>query len=467
MSGSGTGQESGIAKLVDELEDVQPEDVRTKVLEFATEAPPPISEDKASLRDLVLPGFAFLLTILAIAAVLVGSLVGFNDRIRRAEEEARGFLTGEGLVLAEFRRQTEEQLEEKDRTIIAALARLRTLETERRELDQLVEVRVRQREQELVAELQERLGAERARLESSGADADAAEAHLEQLRSDLAQGMAEELSRYRLNVEQELRARASELQSQAADARAALELASVERSEFLEQASSAGRSFLRDGGLTPTTPPSDESPAAATGDAPQREGVAELPRTGDTAREVETELRAQIARLTRELEAARSSTEPNESRMGTVAEQARTQALRDVLELVRAYEVGADTSEFSRLLSVTAPDRAIAGQLGEELARLIVAAQRAVLDAQMEFRPLGTVALVGAESITVQRLVTLEIRDGMLAEIRAGSSGGDTAVVARGTVSEVGPQRFTVQIAEQPGQPEVGDRVFVAVPRQR
>jgi len=216
MSNSGNGEDSGIARLVDELEDVQPEDVRTKVLEFANEAPPPIPEDKAAPRDLALPSLAVLLTLLAITVVFVSSLVGFNDRIRRAEEEARGFLTGEGLVLAEFRRQTEEQLQEKDRAIVAALDRLRTLESERRELDQLVEARLRQREQTLVAEIQAELEAERTRLESSGSAADAVEAQVEQLRSDLVAGMATELARYRLSAEQEIRARASELQTQAA-----------------------------------------------------------------------------------------------------------------------------------------------------------------------------------------------------------------------------------------------------------
>jgi len=102
----------------------------------------------------------------------------------------------------------------------------------------------------------------------------------------------------------------------------------------------------------------------------------------------------------------------------------------------------------------------------EELSILIAEAQRAVLDAQLEYRPLGTVSLTGSGSITVQRLVMISISDGMLAEVRR-STGNGTEVVARGTVGEVESQRFVVTITELSGSraPAVGDQVFVAVPR--
>jgi len=566
-------QEQGVgdhvAILVDELDDIDPATIRTQVMNLTTAGPPPVFDEEPIPGELTLPIVAVVASAVLVIGVILISVLTFSSRIRSVQESVSSFLSGEGLVLAEFRRETEVRLAEKDRAIMATLERLSFLEQERSDLDQLVETRVRQREQEIVAQVEQELEAERNRLQISGLDADAISAQIQEYRDGVALETAMELRAFQIGVEQEIRDRAAELQTAEADARTALELATVERSVLLDDAAASIRELSRSESETlrsidqarnalavPAGTPANPTTGGTTGDPAlllqisdlQDDAVglrAEIAGLGielqtadqteitmhteivglearvqslessfesDDASEtasrlaglqalnaelanqlgvetsraneavvdliaVEGELAAQrsavaelnlrIASLEASINAAQDASSDVEGRLGTVAVQARTQALRDIVEAVAAYEIEGEAPDFTRLLALIAPDQLVARQLSDELATLVAGAQRAVLDAQLEYRPLGTVALTGEGSITVQRLVTLAISEGMLAEVRRTLSSGETEVIVRGTVRDVEEQRFTVMISETiPGrEPAVSDRVFVAVPR--
>jgi hypothetical protein len=553
-------QHDDVATLVDELEDIDPDVIRSRLMGLATAELPPDSDLPTPKREYLLPAVTLVISAIVILAVVLVPVLTFVPRIRAAEQATTSYLSGEGLVLAEFRRQTEEQLREKDRTIMAALNRLSALETEQQALDELVATRVRQRERELVAELETRLAAERAALAEDNLSEAEITTRVDELRQELAAETAAELSAYRRSVEADVRERAAELQSAEADARNTLELATIERSIILEQSAAAESDGGRASSETLRLIDEAMNAMATTsgdGDAELRRQIADLIAEAEAAMETEAELRSRIAELEverRDLEtdvagleaqvnslrssagsssgtdvsterlanveaenaslrarmqaeserlirtrqelnatqtaisgfqseiedlqaalraaessaaAAEGATAAAESRVGTVAEQARSRALQDAVEAVRAYEEGGDSTEVRSIIGLTERDRATADALIDELQALVAAAQRSVLDAQLEYRAVGTVSLVQNGRLTVQRLVTLEISSGMLVEVRRTTAAGDTRVVARGTISEVATQRFNVNVTEvTAGEgPGVSDRVFVAVPR--
>jgi hypothetical protein len=541
------------ASLIDELDTIDPESIRSRVMDVAGAKPPPPLSERTSFSDYRGPLFAALIAAVVIAAVVLASLLSFSSRIRNAEMAVSSYLGGEGLVLAEYRRQTDEMLLEKDRTIMAALGRLSTLESERRELDALVAARVQQREDELAVQLEAELEAERERLRETGLSDERINEEIVSLQDEGATEAALILESYRAEVEQTVRDRATELQRAEADAQSALELATIERSVIIQQSAdvaaqrgsegsevfqsiSAARRELQASGSNRTVQ-SVVDPGVAVEVEQRRQDIADASaretalraeisdlqtvsaglraelaslrrslssdQTGAELVESIAELEAEVARLetdrrilaeraeaadrvARELdslqtqyrslqrdydaleaEGAATGQPATETRLGAVAEQARTQALRDVLDAVRVYQVSGDPGEVTQLLGLSAGDRRVAEEFAAELGTLVSDAQRAVLNAQLEYRPLGTVSLTRDESLTVQRLVTLSISSGLLAEVRRTTASGETETVARGVVSEVESQVFSITLSEvTPGlAPRIGDRVFVAVPR--
>jgi hypothetical protein len=218
----------------------------------------------AKRRGILVP---VLINLGALAVLAAGAYLlfySFNREEQALVRPATAVLSAEAKLLQTFKRESEQQLAEKDQEISAARTRLDDLrrEAERARLDS--EAQIRQREVELKAELARQLEAERRRLQESGlAGANVEEQlralerrlqgenqrRLEEFRSEAAaelagkeQEITEREARYREDLqkfqqdrtalEQQLRQRETELEARRQSETAALE---SERSRTAEE----------------------------------------------------------------------------------------------------------------------------------------------------------------------------------------------------------------------------------------
>jgi len=118
-------------------------------------------------------GFIFPLLVNILAAlVLVSGLYGFSYFFRREEAQITtgygAIKTAEGTLIQEVKRESEEQLKQKDREITDIQSRLLSIDQERNELKTTMDTKVREKEVELRKTMEAELEAERKRLAAQG-----------------------------------------------------------------------------------------------------------------------------------------------------------------------------------------------------------------------------------------------------------------------------------------------------------
>jgi len=118
-------------------------------------------------------GFVFPLIVNLLAASLtVGILFGlsylFRQRDRSIEAGGAAMTSAEGKLLQELRRESDSQIQAKDKAIADIQSRLATLDQERNALAANIDTRVKQQEATLQAQMQAELDKERQRLTSLG-----------------------------------------------------------------------------------------------------------------------------------------------------------------------------------------------------------------------------------------------------------------------------------------------------------
>ncbi|HOV63950.1 MAG TPA: hypothetical protein PLG43_08735, partial [Spirochaetia bacterium] len=118
-------------------------------------------------------GFIFPLLVNILAAlVLVSGLYGFSYFFRREEAQITtgygAIKTAEGTLIQEVKRESEEQLKQKDKEITDIQSRLLSIDQERNELKTTMDTKVREKEVELRKTMEAELEAERKRLAAQG-----------------------------------------------------------------------------------------------------------------------------------------------------------------------------------------------------------------------------------------------------------------------------------------------------------
>ena len=150
----------------------------------------------------------------AVLILLAGAfslLSYFNREERSLISESATVLSAEGKLIAALREESEEQLNQKDQQIAEIQARLEDLRTQAETAKLDTEVKILEREDQLRAELEADLTAERQKLQAEGLSASAINDLLRRLEQRLTAENQSQLAAFRRQSEQELAEKEAEL----------------------------------------------------------------------------------------------------------------------------------------------------------------------------------------------------------------------------------------------------------------
>lgn len=173
--------------------------------------------------------FPLLVNVVALVALVGGLTTGYLA-FRRSEANLSGahgtFKTAEGRVIAELRRQADEQLQAKDDEIRSIQERLTGVRQERDKILSEIDERVRQKEGELRRALAAEMDGERQKLLAAGQSREQVDARITDLQTRRGDEIAREIANYRKQLDQEWERRLAgltEVQAQFQQALAGLE----------------------------------------------------------------------------------------------------------------------------------------------------------------------------------------------------------------------------------------------------
>ncbi|UCF99570.1 MAG: hypothetical protein JSV89_08515 [Spirochaetaceae bacterium] len=189
------------------------------------------AKKKGSLIPLLINGGA--LFILAAGAFFL--LAFFNREERSLIRESATVLSAEGKLIAALREESEQQLSQKDRQIAEIRSRLEDLreQAETAKLD--TEARIQEREDQLRAELEAQLEAERQKLRGEGLSSTAIDNQLRTLEQRLTAENESRLTTFRTQSEAELAERETEIAALEQQSRQSLLQFQQERTALQQQ----------------------------------------------------------------------------------------------------------------------------------------------------------------------------------------------------------------------------------------
>jgi len=198
-------------------------------------------------------------------------------------------------------------------------------------------------------------------------------------------------------------------------------------------------------------------------------GRREEPSGSDTA--VIEDLRLELQEKEREIErlGVIASAEPVQAvDPQTVAAQARRSAYQDVLRTIARFEAVKTEEELNvlrRELRSEAVEDSLYNTFVAALQGLTVESVLSAEKESLSYRILGTVTLVGTDSITILPIVNLPVRVGERIEVRRILDSGESSRVARGTLTDVQGEKLVARIdrMEVQGGVSVTDKVYLIV----
>ena len=246
----------------------------------------------------------------------------------------------------------------------------------------------------------------------------------------------------------------------------------LEQESELKEATNELRSRKEENALMSATLKAGERVAALLQDAlAGTEG--EIVRLKDSQEAAEGEIalmRAAIRDKEREFEQLKRRLEaaPTEATVKAEVERAALSGRDSTLEDLRQF-----IDNYSKLSSEERQKSAGASQPGDgedELFKRVTGEILALVDQirseeetrAAHYKFLGMVALVSADSITIESFVDVPVEIGSRVEVRHVSAGGDTTRVAVGTIYQKIREKLTAEITSRFGNgPSVRDRIYV------
>jgi chromosome segregation ATPase len=210
-------------------------------LQSRIKATPELFQFKGKRKSGTLPLVANIFGIVLMAAGVLGGYFLFQRQEAEIADSVGTFTTAEGRLIAEIRRQAQEELQSKDSQITTVQRELTDVRVERDQILAEIDARVQEREEALRLQLAEELEAERARLLAQGISELNVEQRIESLEASRSAENRAELAEYRQELQAEYETtlnRLRQLQQQYEDELAALQrerLAIAEESETREQ----------------------------------------------------------------------------------------------------------------------------------------------------------------------------------------------------------------------------------------
>ena len=202
----------------------------------------PISKELFVLEPAKKGVFLPVIINLLAAAVIVGGFFFaswyFEQQKESLSVEMEDFLSAEGRLIAELKKETESQLAEKDSEIGQIQTQLAEIEQERTELMRTMDDQIREREEALRQDLERQLSLEKSRLEALGRSDEDIDQMLADYETQIAAEQQAELDAFKSQAEEALKQKEAELERNRAITEQILEEARVERQQ-LEQESQA------------------------------------------------------------------------------------------------------------------------------------------------------------------------------------------------------------------------------------
>jgi chromosome segregation ATPase len=159
----------------------------------------------------------------------------FNRRERFITSARAGFISTEGALLQAVREDARAQISQKDQEITDIQKRLETLNQERDQLRLEGDVRLRQREEELLAAMDRTLEAEREKLKTQGLSAQDLESQMRRLQEQIDSRNQQDLEALRQQVESERDQREVALKALEEEYRQSLERLDGDKARLQEQ----------------------------------------------------------------------------------------------------------------------------------------------------------------------------------------------------------------------------------------
>jgi chromosome segregation ATPase len=183
--------------------------------------------------------FPLLMNIILLALAAGGIFYAFRyfeTRQATMSEETQAYLSTEGRLIEEMRRESEARLRQKEQEISRIRQELDALDQQSRELQESIEERIQNREAELRARLEAELEEERTRLQAQGISQEDISERLDILEQQRLDEAQDELDQFRAEAQAELRQKEQELAEARTLAEEILEEASAEREQLQEEA---------------------------------------------------------------------------------------------------------------------------------------------------------------------------------------------------------------------------------------
>ncbi len=171
--------------------------------ESRIEVTPALFAFKGTRKAATLPILANVVGLVLIVLGVLGAYYAFQQREAEISSSQGTFSTAEGRLIAELRRQTEEELNSKDQQMVRVQRQLSDVQVERDQILSEIEERVRRREEELRQALIQELDSERQRLVRAGESESRIAERLSTLESSLAEENAEALAEFQAELEEE------------------------------------------------------------------------------------------------------------------------------------------------------------------------------------------------------------------------------------------------------------------------
>jgi chromosome segregation ATPase len=179
-------------------------------------------------RGILLPLLINFFAIAAVAAAVFVSLQYFDAQKEDFSEETMNYLSAEGRLIDEIRKETEQALAEKNKEIAQIQRELSDLDRQSAELQKNMEETLDAREAELRRQLEEELAAERERLSAQGISENEIEERLQELESQKSSENQAALRAFQQEFEEEIQQKEEEIAQAKATAQSILEQANEE-----------------------------------------------------------------------------------------------------------------------------------------------------------------------------------------------------------------------------------------------
>ncbi len=224
--------ETGISP--DELKQIE-QDLEQAVQESRMEVTPDDFRVKAAKQGVFFPAIVNVALLVALVLGLGALYVLFQRGETRIAKEEGAAVTAEGKLIAELKKQSEAQLEAKNREIDSIQGRLADIERQRQELQSGMDARVKAREDELRNAIAAELDAERLKLQGQGLSEEAIAKRIDDLETRKNAESAKQLDTYKQQAEQERAKSEASLTALSAEYNANLAKASEDRQRVLAE----------------------------------------------------------------------------------------------------------------------------------------------------------------------------------------------------------------------------------------